>query len=58
MIKCPHCGSTEFTIASNDITLTDKTDFGCMECGEVFFVMNGKIYTEQYLKENENVRMD
>lgn len=47
MIKCPDCGSIDYSIVSGDLMASDKTDFCCLDCGLVFFVFNGKVYTER-----------
>lgn len=47
MIKCPDCGSIDYSIVSGDLMTSDKTDFCCLDCGLVFFVFNGKVYTER-----------
>jgi transposase-like protein len=58
MITCPDCGSTDYSIISGDLTTSDKTDFCCLNCGYVFFIFNGKIYTERDLAKFEEERQN
>lgn len=58
MMKCPRCGSTEYSIIASDMNTQDKTDFSCLDCGLYFFVFENKIYTEENMtkltQENKN----
>lgn len=53
MIKCPDCGSIDYSIVSGDLMASDKTDFCCLDCGLVFFVFNGKVFTERDIQKFE-----